>query len=337
MIERLPSIVDISHIEQLLVESRLHLFFKERVDVDVILCLTEHENIYTPEITSKLGKKVPVVINFNRITIKWASLRRFAGITVDSAVDAIKQGNFHVATYFAKILYFLPFAPRSLEKILTYAMVKLAYAYIRKDPNLCEITVNEVPGFEPDETDNVKAVFESINEIGLASLVSPDKIRFQLDTGLVSIIKPVAGYVTDNISLQNIDLESMSYPYRVVSGISSLYAMQKSNRLPSAFTVMMGLVSPVAWVEKDGTIGRKNTIEPEEWDKARSNMSRIKKVKERFGVEYFKAIGIMYENKVITKVYPIEVSGDMIDYVIIPTYYRYYTLMRQRRLSRRRS
>lgn len=277
-----------------------------------------------------------VIIGFEHITRKWTPLRRFAGYAVDSAVDAVKQGNFDVATYFAKFVYFLPFASRSLEKVLTYAMIKVTHAYVRKDPSLCEISVNEVPGFEPDEVDNVKTAFESLNEMGLADLISPDKIKLQMDSGLMSILKPIANYITDNISLQNIDLDAVSYPYRVVSGVSSLYVMQRGGRLPSSFTIMIGLVSPVAWVKRDGTVEWKSTIEPDEWSKARSNMSRIRVLKDKFDVEYFKALGIMHENKVITRTYPREVSGDMISYVVRPTYYRYYTLVRQRRLSRRR-
>ncbi len=278
-----------------------------------------------------------VALNFERITRKWASLRRFAGLAVDSALNAIEEGHIDVAPYFAKLIYFLPFASRSLEKVLTYSLVKAIHGYVRKDSRYFEITVDEVPGFEPDEADKVKEAFESMRDLGLADIVSPTKIRLKVDpTGLIKVIRPISSYIIGNISPQNIDLEALSYPYRVVSGVSSLYVMQKGGRLPSSLTIMLGLISPTAYVKRGGAVERKNTIEVDEWNTARSNMAKIRNLKDKFDVEYFKAIGVLHENRIITKSYPIEVSGDMIDFVIAPAYHRYYTLLRQRRISRAR-
>ena len=276
-----------------------------------------------------------IVLNYERITKKWASLRRFAGLAVESALNAIEQGHVDVAPYFAKLLYFLPFASRSLEKVLTYSFVKAIYGYAKKNMSYFEISVDEIPGFDPDETDKIKAAFESMRDIGLAEIVAPDKIKLKMDLSMAAkIFRPITSYVVGNITPQNVDLEALSYPYRVVSGVSSLYVMFKGGRLPSSFTLMIGLISPTTYVRKDGTVERKNTIDPNEWSKARAQMSKLRPLKDKFDIEYFKAIGVLHENKIIVRSYPIEVSGDMIDLVIAPTYHRYYTLLKQRRISR---
>ena len=278
-----------------------------------------------------------VVLSFERITKKWASLRRFAGLAVETALNAIEQGHVDVASYFAKLLYFLPFASRSLEKVLTYSFIKAIYGYAKKDTSYFEVSVDEIPGFEPDERDKIKAAFESMRDIGLAEVTSPNKIKLKMDPSIIGkILGPIAQYVVGSITPQNVDLEALSYPYRVVSGVSSLYVMFKGGRLPSSFTLMMGLISPTTYVKRGGVIERKNTIEPDEWNKARVQMSKLRPLKDKFDVEYFKAIGVLYENRIIVRSYPIEVSGDMIDLVIAPTYYRYYTLLRKRRITRAR-
>ncbi len=287
--------------------------------------------------TAYIGGSVSTVLDFERITRKWASLRRFAGLAVESALNAIEQGHVDVAPYFAKLLYFLPFASRSLEKVLTYSFIKAVYGYAKKDMRYFEISVGEIPGFDPDERDKIKAAFESMRDIGLAEIVSPDKIKLKMDLSTTAkIFRPVAPYIVGNITPQNIDLEALSYPYRVVSGVSSLYVMFKGGRLPSSFTLMMGLISPTVWVKRGGVVERKNTVEPDEWSKARAQMSKLRPLRDKFDVEYFKAIGVLHENKIIVRSYPIEVSGDMIDLVIAPTYHRYYTLLRQRRITRAR-
>lgn len=274
-------------------------------------------------------------LGFERVTRKWASLRRFASLAVEGALGAIEQGHVDVAPYFAKLIYFLPFASRSLEKVLIYSLVKAVYGYAKKDASYFEVTADEVPGFEPDERDKVRAAFESMRDLGLADVVAPNRIRLRVDqSGLGRVVKPVAPYVIGNITPQNIDVEAISYPYRVVSGVSSLYVMYRGGRLPSSFTIMMGLVSPVARVKGDGTVERKNTIEPGEWSTARTNMAKLRPLRDKFDVEYFKAIGVLHENKVIVRSYPIEVSGDMIDLVVAPTYKRYYTLLRERKISK---
>jgi len=127
-----------------------------------------------------------------------------------------------------------------------------------------------------------------------------------------------------------------SYPFKVMSGISSLYVMQKSNRLPTSYTVMMGLLSPLAEVRKDSNVVTKTTIDLNEWTTTRKHMSNLRPLRNKFDVEYFKAVGILYENKITVKSYPIEVSGTMVNLVIAPAYYRYYTMIRQRRAERKR-
>jgi len=277
-------------------------------------------------------------LDFKRITRKWTSLRRFAGLAVESALDSIGQGYVDIAPYFAKLVYFLPFASRSLEKVLMYAIVKAVHGYEKKDTSYFEVTIKEVPEFEPDEEDKVRAAFESMRDLGLAEVIAPDRIRLKVDQSTLSkVIKPIAPYVMGNMTLQNIDLEAISYPHKVVSGVSSLYAMHRSGRLPSSFTIMIGLVSPVACVKRNGTVERKNTIELEEWSEVRANIAKLKPLRDKFDVEYFKAIGVLYENKIIVRSYPIEVSGNMIDLVIAPTYRHYHTLLRGKKISKVRS
>ena len=278
------------------------------------------------------------MLDFKRITRKWTSLKRFAGLTVESALDAVGQGYVDVAPYFAKLIYFLPFAPRSLEKVLTYAIVKAVYGYEKKDASYFELTVKEIPEFEPDEEDKVRAAFESMRDLSLAEVIAPDRIRLKVDQSTLSkVIKPIAPHVMGNITPQNIDLEAVSYPYRVVSGVNSLYVMYRSGRSPTSFKIMMGLVSPVVYVKKDGTVERKSTIEPDEWNETRTNIAKFKSLRGIFDVEYFKAIGVLYENRIIVRSYPIEVSGNIIDLVIVPTYKRYYTLQRERKISKVRA
>jgi len=269
-------------------------------------------------------------IDFRHITRKWASLRRFAGLAVESALGSIEQGYVDVASYFAKLMYFLPFASRSLEKVLMYSFVKAAHGYEKKEASYFEVTIEEIP----DEEDKVRVAFESMRDLGLAEVIAPDRIRLKVDQNTLNkVIKPIAPYVMDSKTLQNIDLEAVPYPYRVVSGVSSLYVMYRSGRLPRSFTIMMGLVSPVIRVKRDGTVERKNTIEQEEWNEARENIAKLKPFRDKFYIEFFKAIGVLYENKIIVRPFPVEVSGNMIDLVIAPTYERYYTLLRKREIS----
>jgi len=269
------------------------------------------------------------------VTKKWASLRRFAGYVVDSALDAVKRGHIEIAPHFSNWIYFLPFSPRSLEKVLFYTSVKASYGFMKKDPSYYEITVDEVPGFDSDEIDKVKMAFESMHDLGLAEITSPEKIRLKTDI-VNDIIRYVAPYVIRDIDLRDIELEAISYPYRVVSGINSLYVMNKGGRLPSSFTISSGLISPTAYVNKKGIVERKTTISLDEWSTARAHMSGLRVLKDKFDVEYFKAIGMLYVNRVIVKSYPMEISGTIVDLVIAPAYYRYYTLMRERRAKRMR-
>jgi hypothetical protein len=276
-----------------------------------------------------------VALDFSYITRKWAPLRRFAEKVVESALDAVKGGRIDVAQYFAKLLYFLPFAPMSVEKVLIYSLAKAGRGYIEKDPSLYEVVANEVPDFEPDEIDKVKAAFEFLNELGIVELVSPDKIKLKLDT-IKGTVEHIAFYLARDLNLRDIDLDAVSYPCKVISGMNALYVMHKVNRFPSSFTIMTGLLSPTAHVKKDGTIELKTTIELNEWTLARNQMSKLRTLKDRFDVEYFKAVGFLHENRAIVKTYPIEVVGTLVDMVIAPAYDRYYKLTRERIISRMR-
>lgn len=274
-------------------------------------------------------------LDYKRVTRKWASLRRFAGCIVESALDAVRQGHIDVAQYFAKLLYFLPFSSRSLEKVLLHSLVKASLGYINKDPSYYEITIWEVPGFNPDETAKVKSAFEHMHDLKLVEAVSPDRVRLRPDI-ISDVVRYVAPYVADNLDLHDIDVEAISYPYRVVSGVSSLYVMSKGGRLPSSFTVLSGLISPTARVNRKGEIERKTTIPHDEWVQARINMSSLRPLRDKFNVEYFKAVGVLHENKIIVKTYPMEITGSMVDLVVAPAYYRYYKMMRERRIRRAR-
>jgi len=275
------------------------------------------------------------LINFERITRKWASLRRFAGYTIEAALDAVREGHVDVASYFAKLIYFLPFASRSLEKVLLYTLVKASYGFVNRDAKFYEVSVDEVPGFDPDERDNIKSAFESMQELGLADIASPEKAKLRTDV-VNELVRYIAPFVVGNISYRSVDIDALSYPYRVVSGISSLYVMQKGGRLPSSYTVMMGLLSPLAEVRRDGGVVTKTTIDLNEWNTARKQMSGLRPLRDKFDVEYFKAVGILYENRIIVRSYPIEVSGTIVNLVIAPAYHRYYTMVRQRRVGRKK-
>jgi len=272
---------------------------------------------------------VSVILGFERITRKWTPLRTFAGIAVESALDAVKQGDVDVAPYFSKLLYLLPFAPLSVEKVLTYSLIKASRGYIEKNPSLYEVHVSEVPGFEPDEVDKVKVAFEFLHGLDIAELIPPDRIKLKSEV-INAIVEPVAPYLATKIDLSRVDLSRSSYPYRVVSGISSLYVMHKSDRLPTSFTIMMGLLSPTAWVRRDGKVDRKTTIERDEWEKARSNMSMLRRLRNKFDLEYFRTIGLLHENNIVVAIYPraIEIVGTFVDKVIVPVYERYYRLRR---------
>lgn len=274
-----------------------------------------------------------VILNFKHITESWHSLRRFAGCFVESALDAVKRGHVDIAPYFTKLLYFLPFAPRSLEKVLYYSFVKASYGFIKKDPKYYEISTKEVPGFNSDEIDKIKTAFEFMHELDLATIVSPDKIRLKLDN-VNEIVRYVARYVMKDVDLHDIDTEVFSYPYRMVSGVNSLYVMHKYGRLPKSFTIMTGLVCPTVHVKKGDVIKRKLTISSTEWNNVRSNMSLLTPLRDIFEVEYFKAVGFLYENRIIVRSYPLEISGTFVDLVISPAYRRYYTLTRERKLIR---
>jgi hypothetical protein len=269
-------------------------------------------------------------LNFTHITRKWTPLRAFAGTTIEVALDAIRGGKIYIAQYFAKLLYFLKFAPTSIEKVLLYSLAKASKGYVEKDPSLYEISASEIPGFEPDEMDKVKMAFKSLSRLGVAKLVTPDTIKLEQEV-VDKIVEPIAHYIAKDINLRDVDPDAASYPYKIISGVSALFVMYEINRLPRSFTIMAGLLSPVAHVDR-GIVRSKSTIELNEWVQARNQMRKLRPLRDRFDVEYFKAIGFLYENRIITASYPvIEVAGSFVDYVVVPAYKVYY----ERRLTRR--
>lgn len=294
------------------------------MDVKLIFCLKYYSS----------GVSMPV-INFRTVTHKYASLRRFAGEAVEEALEAIKGGRIEIAQYFAKLLYFLPFARRSVEKVLTYAVLKASKD--PRDPTMYEVSVGEVPGFDPDERDNVSAAFKSLCELGVAEAVGADRIRLRAEV-IYNVVQPIAPFIAENIGVsREVRVDEVSYVAKTISGISALYVMHRASRMPSSFTIMMGLLSPTAWVERDGTVNRKTTISYDEWLAVKRSMASLKPLRDRFEVEYFKAVGFMHENRIVIGSYPsLEVVGSIVDLVIAPAYKRLYDLRRQRVAARAR-
>ena len=243
-------------------------------------------------------------------------------------MDAVKGGKHSVAAYFARTMQLIPFVPASLEVVLAYALSRAAEAY-KVNRSSVTIEVGEVPGFDPDERDKVREAFDAMHKLGIAASISPDKEKVEIDiaknVGLHSIVEVFATFIKglDISSLRTLSY-SPTYPQRVVSGVSSLYVFRQAGRLPRSLRVALGLVSPVARVLRGGTIDKKNTIESEEWNAAVNNMSTLNQLRDRFFWHYINAIGILYDNEIFTHKYPLEVSEDMINYVIIPAYGRYY-------------
>jgi len=279
---------------------------------------------------------IKAVLTYERIVKKWTRLRRFAGCTIDAALASTKKGHTEVASYFTKLIYLLPFSPKSLEKVLLYSLVKASHGFVKKETSYYEISTYEIPGFDPDEKDKIRSAYESMQDLNLADIISPDKIRLKIEV-VNELVKPIASYVAAKIEFRDLNPEAFSYPYNVISGISSLYVMQKEGRLPRSYTVMTGLLAPLCRVLNNGKIDKKSTITAEEWEEARQRMSKIKLLKNIFDVEYFHAIGVLYGNKIITRSYPLEVSGTFVEHVIAPAYERYYTLTRERIISRNKT
>lgn len=270
-------------------------------------------------------------LDFRRIVGKWASLRRFAGLTVECALESVNQGKVDVATFFSKLLYFLPYSPRSLEKVLSYGLIKVSHGYVKKDTSFYTLRVNEIP-FSSEDESSVRMAFESLVELGITDIVDKDTISFRSNI-VNDIVKHIAPFIIGKIQPADIALEAASYPYKVISGISSLYVMVRSNKLPRCYTVLAGLVSPVVKID-NGTSLAKSTIEVDEWNEATKRMSQIKMLKNIFVMEYFKALGFMFGNNIVVRTYPIEVSGFFIENVIKPAYQRYYILLRRRSRGR---
>jgi hypothetical protein len=275
------------------------------------------------------------VMDFKTVTRKYVSLRRFAGEATEVALEAVKNGRIEIAQYFAKLLYFLPFAPRSVEKVLTYAVLKASKD--PQDPTMYEVRVSEVPGFDPDERDSIVSAFKSLCELDIAEVVGADKIKLKADV-MRDVVLPIAPFIAENVgTLREIRVDDVSYVTKTILGINALYVIYRAGRLPSSFTIMMGLLSPTTWVERDGTVNRKTTISRDEWLTAKKYMASLKPLRDKFEVEYFKAVGFMHENRIVIGSYPaFEIVGSIVDLVIAPAYKRLYDLRRQRAVTRAR-
>ena len=274
-------------------------------------------------------------IDFKTIVRKYAPLRRFAGEAVEATLEVVKGGRVEVAQYFAKLLYFLPFTSRGVEKVLTYAILKAGKDPL--NPAMYEVSIDEVPDFEPDERAKVAQAFKSLCDLGMAEAVGVDRIKLRVEV-IDNVVRPIAPFIAENISeLKKTSVEEVPYVTKTISGISALYVMYRDNRLPTCFKIMLGLLSPTAWVEKDGTINRKTTISYDEWLTAKRSMASLKPLRDKFEVEYFKAVGFMHENRIIIGSYPsFEVVGSVVDLVVAPAYKRLYDLRRQRVAARAR-
>lgn len=272
------------------------------------------------------------MLDYRYITKKWGRLRRFAGFTISSALDSIKRGEIDIATFFSKLLYFLPYSSRSLEKVLYYGLIRASHGYHKKDPGLYTTSINDIPISDPDEKKSVEENFKFLIDLGVADRANAEAIRFRPNV-IDEIVRPIA-HIFSEVSPEDVGPEVTLYPHRVISGISSLYVMYKGGRLPKCYSILTGLVSPIVKVDKNGKVSKKNTIETNEWMESINNMSKIRKLRDRFPAEYFKARGFMEENNIIVRKYPIEISGHFIENVIVPAYKRYYNLLLER--ARRR-
>lgn len=269
---------------------------------------------------------------FHRVTRSLSSLRRFAGLTVECAFDSIRRGKVDVATYYCKLLYFLPFSPRSLEKVLIFGLIKACCGYVKKDINYYILKVNEI-SVDPDDESSIRASFESLIDLGMAVPTGGDAISLRPEV-VNEMVRIIAPYIAEVTSPADIEIESASIPYKIVSGISALYVMHKGNRLPRCYSVLTGLVSPVVRITASGDAVTKSTIDLDEWSEAKKRISRIKTLRDSFQIEYFKAIGLMVENKILVRTYPMEISGYFIENIIKPAYQHYYNLVRMRRRGR---
>ncbi|MEM1749886.1 MAG: hypothetical protein QW088_03040 [Desulfurococcaceae archaeon] len=261
-------------------------------------------------------------------------LRRFAELTVESALNSIKSGYIDTASLYSGLQYQLPGTLRSVEKVFSYALIEASYGYVNKDLDRYKIEVDRVPGFEPYERNKVKWAFESLVKLGIADTVDTNTIRIRpaVIDSMVRILAPFV--VKTGIQPTGLTLSDTVYPYRVIRGISSIYVMHRNNKLPKCYIVATGLVSPVGEVDANGRVKTKSTIDRSEWDEARYNMALIKKLRTGFESEhYLKALGFMIENGIIVRTYPIEILGSFIERVIKPAYEQYYRIVARKRLE----
>ncbi len=266
-------------------------------------------------------------IDFRVVTRKWTRLRRFAELTVESALNSVKSGYIDTASLFSGLQYQLPGTLRSVEKVFSYALIEASYGYVNKELDRYKIEVDKVPGFEPHERDKVIWAFESLVKLGIADRVDTNTIKIR-PTAIDSIVRVLAPFVVkEGIQPAGLTPSDTAYPYRIIRGISSIYVMYQNNKLPKCYIVATGLVSPVGEVDVSGRVKTKSTIDKSEWDEARYNMMQIKTLRTGFESEhYLKALGFMIENGIIVRTYPIEILGSFIERVIKPAYEQYYRI-----------
>ncbi|MEM0285262.1 MAG: hypothetical protein QXU85_06495 [Sulfolobales archaeon] len=266
-------------------------------------------------------------IDFRVVTRKWTRLRRFAELTVESALNSVKSGYIDTASLFSGLQYQLPGTLRSVEKVFSYALIEASYGYVNKELDRYKIEVDKVPGFEPHERDKVKWAFESLVNLGIADRVDTNTIRIR-PTAIDSIVRVLAPFVVkEGIQPTGLTPSDTAYPYRIIRGVSSIYVMHQNNKLPKCYIVATGLVSPVGEVDASGRVKTKSTIDKSEWDEARYNMIQIKALRTSFESEhYLKALGFMIENGIIVRTYPIEILGSFIERVVKPAYEQYYRI-----------
>ncbi|MEM2197010.1 MAG: hypothetical protein QW290_08015 [Sulfolobales archaeon] len=255
-------------------------------------------------------------------------MRKFSGLTVESAYNSVVAGKIDVAPFYFGLQYLLPGTLRSVGKVLSYALIRASRGYLEKNISLYTVKVSEVPGFDPDERDKVKQAFNSIVKLGLATYISEDSIRINL-MRVDSIIRVLAPFIKIG-EVQTTSLvfeDEASYPHKVVGGISSLTVMYEGRRLPKPYTIAMGLSSPTGAVDANGKVSIKSTIETRELREAIDNMTRIRQLRNSFeSAHYFEALGFMLGNRIIVNMTPtgIEVRGSFVENVIKPAYELYY-------------
>ena len=270
-------------------------------------------------------------LSFVQITSSWNSLKSFSDYAIEAALEAVMSGKLDVAPYFAGTMRLMPFVRTSLETVMVYALWRAAEEY-NANRTRVEIKASEVPGFEKEKASKVKDAFEDMLKLGIVSEISPGKEKAVIDItksqALADVVRILAAFFSTRTS-GNFSFEAFGTKYKVVSGMSSLYVLSKSGRLPKGLRVAIGLVSPAVGVDEDGSVDRKGAMKEDDWVKARENMSALRELKDEFYLHYFHAVGILYGNEIVKHgTFPIKVADEIVDHVLIPAYKNYYGLGR---------